>query len=1442
MKQHQRPAQPILRKSEKDFYFFSNSYQTDKKATAKPEISAMITFLLLVLSLSLPSFTAQNLLAQNAPVAIPIEINGGNGAEPYNDDLNQWTGGWQAPQAIYDRGTYQDNPEHWSQDRRSEGSTWSNSDEYDGYGILVVDMQQLRTINHFRVFQMFSDGETTGIEIFMNSTYTGSTAPLSSDGGWASVTSGIIPIGPGQDNGDYISLPTAIPVTEFSSRYIKIHAYNDGSGAYGDGSYIEFKGIKAFYFNGSSYSINYMRGGPIPELTVYTYSTTNIGMTTATGNGEITDLGLSAVTAHGFCWNTDGTPIIDDSHSDEGSLSEPGEFSSSITGLSLGTEYYIRAYATNAEGTVYGDEEYFTTSAGEPVVSTQAATNISLTTATGNGTISDLGLSNVTAHGFCWREYYYGWPNIDDDSHTNEGSSLSTGTFTSSITGLTPGTWYNVRAYATNSQGTSYGTVVYFQTNDFTYPSVTTESVSNISYTTATGHGTITDLGIPNPTAHGVCWNTTGSPTIAGNHTDLGSASATGAFTTSITGLTNETTYYVRAYATNAKGTAYGETTSFTTLTYNPFNWYALGTGADADVFAVASSGDYVYAGGLFTTIGGNSIPRIARWDGSSWTGLGQGVDDGMVLAVAVDGNDVYIGGNFYNVSGSSINKIAKWDGSSWSSITTTPPNGTVSALAVVNGILYAAGDFSMIDGVNVNYIARWDGSSWSALSEGVNGIVYALATDGTNLYVGGSFVGINGINNGYRIARWDGSQWSGFGNGISHASVSAIAVMDGNVYAGGSFSDASGVPNTRNLAKWDGSSWNSICTFGNATSVRALAVSNGAVYAGGYFDAISGVQANNIAKYNGSTWSRIGSSSANGVNSTVNALSVSPALSSVIVGGSFSQTYGISNGAYISRFTDDDNNFSETIVWTGSTSSNWSTAANWSNNAVPAASDNVTIPAAPSNQPVVNEAPGTPAVCNDITIATGASVTIAPGKALTVNGTLANNAGNSGLLLQSDASGTASLLHNTAGVNATLQRYIPGSTELDDMVYHLVSVPLTPETNSTSNLFLGSYLYNFSENTNTWVIMGTPTTNILDETRGYMVYYPGANITYGFEGPMNHNSFTALTTFTPGKSPMAGNYGLNLVPNPYPSAIDWDAASGWTKTNLHNAVYVWNSAVSTSNYASYVNGASTNGGSRYIAPGQAFFVGANNLNPVLTMSYDVRLHHTVSFLKEHTIQNDLLLIHAEAGNKSDEAVIRFANGATNSFDGEWDAYKMTGGESAPQLGSLTEDGISLSINSLPLSGKPVSVPLTFSLNTDADARFSFSGLNTFTAYQAINLEDKLTGELIDLKQKSDYVFSHNTGNTAERFVLHFGSPAGIEDAENHNISSWFSGNTFYLSTPEYVGEKAKVEVFSISGQLLYSHELTLSNLQQFNLHAKGAVITRVTLNTKVLNTKAVVL
>jgi hypothetical protein len=120
-------------------------------------------------------------------------------------------------------------------------------------------------------------------------------------------------------------------------------------------------------------------------------------------------------------------------------------------------------------------------------------------------------------------------------------------------------TWYGYHP----TTGGAYQ--IWYSTPNPQVPTVATQDITNIGATTATGNGNITDLGIPNPTAHGFCWNTTGTPTLADSITDEGAAAATGAFTSNMTGLSANTTYHVRAYATNTAGTAYGNQVSFTT-------------------------------------------------------------------------------------------------------------------------------------------------------------------------------------------------------------------------------------------------------------------------------------------------------------------------------------------------------------------------------------------------------------------------------------------------------------------------------------------------------------------------------------------------------------------------------------------------------------------------------------------------------------------------------------------------------------------------------------------------------------------------------------------------------------------------------------------------------------------------------------------------------------
>jgi len=207
-----------------------------------------------------------------------------------------------------------------------------------------------------------------------------------------------------------------------------------------------------------------------------------------------------------------------------------------------------------------------TGTATAPTVTTEAVSSIASTTATGNGTITSLGVPNPTAYGVCWNTT--GTPTTSDSKKDN-GTASTTGAFTASMTSLSANTTYHVRAFATNTAGTSYGSEVTFTTSAIA-PTVTTQAASSITSTTAIGNGNITSLGVPNPTAYGVCWNTTGTPTTSDSKADNGTASATGAFTASMTSLSANTTYHVRAFATNTAGTSYGTEVSFTTSAVAP--------------------------------------------------------------------------------------------------------------------------------------------------------------------------------------------------------------------------------------------------------------------------------------------------------------------------------------------------------------------------------------------------------------------------------------------------------------------------------------------------------------------------------------------------------------------------------------------------------------------------------------------------------------------------------------------------------------------------------------------------------------------------------------------------------------------------------------------------------------------------------------------------------
>lgn len=293
---------------------------------------------------------------------------------------------------------------------------------------------------------------------------------------------------------------------------------------------------------------------------VSTATVSFIGANDAFCGGDVTDSGGDVITARGVCWSTEVEPTLSCPHTvDSCGI---GEFTSHIEGLVTNTRYYVRAYATNSQGTAYGSQLQFTTTAMTPTVITSAVTNITQTSATCGGNVTDDGGSAVTERGICWSTSHNP---TTDNTFANSGTGI--GSFAVQMSNLVPNYTYYVRAYAKNAQGTSYGAEVSFTALEG-LPEVTTSNVTDITATTAKCGGNVTSQGGSTVTERGVCWSTSHNPTTSNSHANGGMG--TGSFTCNLTGLTIGTTYYVRAYATNSMGIVYGEEKEFSTAASLP--------------------------------------------------------------------------------------------------------------------------------------------------------------------------------------------------------------------------------------------------------------------------------------------------------------------------------------------------------------------------------------------------------------------------------------------------------------------------------------------------------------------------------------------------------------------------------------------------------------------------------------------------------------------------------------------------------------------------------------------------------------------------------------------------------------------------------------------------------------------------------------------------------
>jgi hypothetical protein len=360
------------------------------------------------------------------------------------------------------------------------------------------------------------------------------------------------------------------------------------------------------------------------------------------------------------------------------------------------------------------------------------------------------------------------------------------------------------------------------------------------------------------------------------------------------------------------------------TCAWSPVGSGIEGGGVRSLTLADLGSGPALYIGGYLGPTGGDPNARgIIKWDGSAYSALGSGTHD-SVWAVAAMGagsaRALYAGGNFLEIGGVAANRVARWDGASWSPLGDGVDN-FVFAIAEYNGELYVGGRFATAGGVSASNIAKWNGSTWSALANGgLNWSVSALAVyddgGGPKLYVGGGFARTadSAVDGLWRIARWDGTSWSAVGfEGLTpwSSEASALTVFNGQLVAGGMLGTIGG---ESQVMVWNGQYWSSlggVVRDGGGGAVSALGVvddgTGPALYAGGTFTSVAGVPANQIAKWDGFSWSALGS----GITSAIDELQIVRAIagfddgtgSALYVGGSFGDAGGVPGTRLLARW-----------------------------------------------------------------------------------------------------------------------------------------------------------------------------------------------------------------------------------------------------------------------------------------------------------------------------------------------------------------------------------------------------------------------------------------------------------------------------------------------------------------------------------------------------------
>ena len=478
-------------------------------------------------------------------------------------------------------------------------------------------------------------------------------------------------------------------------------------------------------------------------------------------------------------------------------------------------------------------------------------------------------------------------------------------------------------------------------------------------------------------------------------------------------------------------------------------------------------------------------------------------------------------------------------------------------------------------------------------------------------------------------------------------------------------------------------------------------------------------------------------------------------------------------------------------------------------------------------------------ALFNNITISSGSTTTInTAGQTLQgillCNGTL-NATGN--ITLLSTASRTALIDGSGTGPvngNVTMQRYLPSG-----FGYKYFSSPFQAATVSEfgddmnlSASFPTFYGYDENRVSAGWVIYTNPA-GVLNPMHGYAVNFgsSAAVNTADVTGIVNNGSLS-LTLYNNNN---IYTKGFNLVGNPYPSPIDWDAPAGWTKTNIDNAVYYFKASTTDQyggTYSTYIDGISSDGLATNIIPSmQGFFVHVTDdtwpVTGTLALNNSVRVTDlTHSFIKSDGASSRPLL-RLTAGFSDDPAsadpmVIYFDEKASVDFDSKLDALKLMNTDlKVPNLYAVGSDGAKLSISALPFNSDTLcKVPLGLKIYKDGYIIFKIRDIEEKLSETGIFFSDIVAGTEQDLLPDKEYKLYLSAGEYKNRFFLNLASvPTDIPDVlpDNELFTIYSSHGILKAEINSLPGEDGTLMIYNLTGQTIFMKRVYEPGYHEFN-------------------------